>query len=156
RLRPAGRGDAPVSRLARPPRAPVRGRRAGRGADHDRLQLQRRPQGKVARMRASTGLVALCVAACNGDGDGHPGGTLDVTVDEGGVQDCAQPQARSAEGPYQAKATPVPRPTIPWIWHGGVTIADLDGDGYLDVLTALEQGVAVYLGTADGLFSEVG
>src|SRR5262249_18065539 len=38
----------------------------------------------------------------------------------------------------------------------GITAADIDLDGHLDVLTALEQGVELYAGEDDGTFVAVG
>jgi hypothetical protein len=112
-------------------------------------------------MSASPGLVVLlAIAGCATKDDGQPGG-VDIgepaTLDQGGVQECVAPSTRSTQGPFAKQVdSAVPQPTIPWIWHGGITAIDLDGDGPLDMLTALEQGVELYQGSLTGTFPKWG
>jgi hypothetical protein len=43
-----------------------------------------------------------------------------------------------------------------WIWGGGVTAADLNDDGWLELLVALEQGLELYKGSPSGDFEQIG
>ncbi|MEQ1568824.1 MAG: CRTAC1 family protein [Myxococcota bacterium] len=72
-----------------------------------------------------------------------------VELVERGVQECATPGTRSSAGPFERRFSLVPAPYDPWIWHGGITAADLNGDDLLDVVVALEQGLELYEGTTD-------
>lgn len=103
-------------------------------------------------MLATTLLVA-------GGCESHPsdaGDAVPASLVEHGVTTCTAPQTRSAEGPYSRRVGVIPPPTDPWIWHGGITIADLNGDGWLDTLTALEQGLELYEGAPDGSMTSRG
>ncbi|MEQ1501086.1 MAG: CRTAC1 family protein [Myxococcota bacterium] len=75
-----------------------------------------------------------------------------MTVSEGGVQECTRGSERDSLGPFERRESPIPRPSDAWIWHGGVIAGDLDGDGWLDLVVALEQGLELYQGTATGEF----
>jgi enediyne biosynthesis protein E4 len=109
------------------------------------------------RVQATMWIPFVLLSACKKDPDevvvdvGEP-----VTVLQRGVQACPNPADRALLGPYERRQTDVPRPTEPWIWHGGVVAGDFDGDGLLEVVTALEQGVALYRGLPGGLFEDRG
>jgi enediyne biosynthesis protein E4 len=105
-----------------------------------------------------TPFVWLVLAGCGTDKGGEPPPNLGlpVTLDQSGAQACPSPITRSADGPFEKLHSQLPAPSDPWIWHGGITAADLDGNGLLDVLVALEQGVQLFESAPTGEFVQWG
>ncbi len=60
--------------------------------------------------------------------------------------DCPESGARATLGPFEVLERVSEPVSWPWTWGGGITIADLDDDGALDVLLALESGIEVLFG----------
>ena len=109
----------------------------------------------------SLSVIGLWAAACNGGGDDgdsrvDPPDTVGATVVERGVQTCGRTADREGIGPFERLSSPIPHPSDPWIWHAGILAGDLNDDGWLDILTALEQGVELYVGSAEGTFETRG
>lgn len=94
-------------------------------------------------------LSLLFAVACSKDAGGDPRSG----VVEHGVVACADPPTAT---PYTRVESHVDQPTEPWIWHGGISAGDLDGDGWLDVLAATELGVELYHNNGDGSFTAEG
>ncbi len=76
-----------------------------------------------------------------------------VEVTESGPITCADPSLRDAEKmvTVQSRAEPDKKA---WFWGGGVIVADLDGDGVLDVMLPGFWETMLYLGTPSGVFEE--
>lgn len=108
----------------------------------------------------SLSIVGLWAAACHGpegdDTDVPRSDSVTATVTERGVQACGRTADREGIGPFERLTSPIPHPTDPWIWHAGIFAADVNADGWLDILTALEQGVEIYAGSAEGTFEARG
>ncbi len=79
-----------------------------------------------------------------------------VQVELSGPKVCALSGDRDALGSMERRDAPTPQMSDAWIWGGGITAADLNGDGWLDVLVALEQGLELYEGSESGQFPAVG
>lgn len=95
-----------------------------------------------------------CKDTTNSGTTSIPTPTTDTAgVVEFGVLACADPATAL---PYTRNETRVPQPSEPWIWHGGISAGDLDGDGWLDVLVATELGLELYHNEGDGSFATMG
>ena len=79
-----------------------------------------------------------------------------VVVQEGGVIACHTAGLRSASGPFERRVEAMYVPTDFWTWSGGITAADLDADGWLDVISVVEPGLDLYPGDPEGAFSSTG
>jgi hypothetical protein len=110
-------------------------------------------------MRLWTLLVApvVVLAACN-DGENDDDGTQPSTLDmeESGAQVCGRAPDRAELGAYEPREDTTPPMNDFWIWGGGVTAADLNDDGWLELLVALEQGLELYEGSPSGDFEQIG
>jgi enediyne biosynthesis protein E4 len=97
-------------------------------------------------------VVLLAFGACKPEPrtGGGPDPGVPVTVDEGGAQACSAPV--SPEVHFTQKQALHPVPIDKWIWHGGITAADLTEDGLPDLLVATEQGVELFETTAEETF----
>jgi enediyne biosynthesis protein E4 len=120
----------------------------------------------VQRVLIGAWALGAALSACSDEEPTEPTGVdsgstpvdnqVSATLTPLGVATCADPTIKDIEGPFDRVFGSVPAPYDAWIWHGGITAADLDLDGRLDVLTALEQGVELYVGEADGSFTAMG
>ena len=77
---------------------------------------------------------------------------VDASIDEGGVQTCADSSLRN-EAHFDRGVSPTPPNSDLWIWAGGEMAGDFDGDGWLDVMTPNELGVELFKGSPSGFTS---
>ncbi len=97
-----------------------------------------------------------CVPEEPAPGSGSEASEVPVAIVSRATAPCADPGERQARGPFEERQREVPPLSDIWTWGGGVTVADLDEDGWLDTLSTVEPGVALYPGSADGAFDSVG
>ncbi len=77
-------------------------------------------------------------------------GSVPATAAEHGEVTCADSGQRSNVGPFERGTAPDPPNHDLWIWGGALMTADLDGDGWLDVLAPTEYGLQLYEGGPTG------
>ena len=77
------------------------------------------------------------------------------TMDSSGVIPCAAPEQRAAEGPLYRPALPTDGREVESSPSGcGGSLADLDADGFLDILWVCRGDVALLMGDASGFVEE--
>lgn len=81
----------------------------------------------------------LWVLACGVDRSDEP--LEPAQVELGPVVTCAAPNRGS---PYDTVRLPTSSNQHPWIWGGGLLVADLQGDEALEVWVTTEQGIRAY------------
>lgn len=83
-----------------------------------------------------------------------PAGSEWVWLEPGGVTICEDPAAR-ATAVFDRRAHNVPQPAPEtWFWSGGAIVADLDGDGWHDIVTPTETVASLYRNLAGTDFPE--
>ncbi|MBX2800541.1 MAG: CRTAC1 family protein [Myxococcales bacterium] len=113
-------------------------------------------------MRDALARGALALAVCGGcEGSDVTDPYADVELvpvrlESSGPKVCAQPDAREVLGPFERRTRPLPDISDLWTWAGGVTLADLNQDGWLDTLACVEPGLELYAGSPDQSFPSQG
>ena len=100
--------------------------------------------------------LGLCWLLACADGSGPDEALVAIQLEPSAPYLCADPTRRTSLGPYERRTSWVPGPTDAWIWGSGITAADLDGDGWLDILSALEQGLELYWGNPGQVYTSSG
>jgi len=100
--------------------------------------------------------LVLVACGCSQDDDGsNDTSGSEVEVVEHGAQVCADTDRSIA--PFDRRTSSTPAMSDWWIWGGGITAADLDGDGVHELLVALEQGLELYVyNAAEDVYDPIG
>ncbi len=99
----------------------------------------------VIPSRAMAPVVLLAGFACTEDAPDD----VAVEVEPGEAVACADPGAR-AVAPFDRIGADRWRASVSWNWGGGSVVADLDGDGFVEIVAAIEPGLLMYAGGAGG------
>jgi hypothetical protein len=89
--------------------------------------------------------VAACLGACQ---PGAP--AFETTVALGEEVVCRDPSARDDQ-PYDSRAFGHVPTTVSWNWGGGSVVADFDGDGFEEIVAAVQPGLVLYTRGPSGL-----
>ncbi len=100
--------------------------------------------GGVIPCRWMSPLALVAGIACQ---EAEPDLTVDVVAGDEVV--CADPGLR-ASAPFDVLRDDRFRASVSWNWGGGSIVADLDGDGFVEIVAAVEPGLLVYGGGAEG------
>lgn len=95
-------------------------------------------------------------------GDIDPGLLVDATLEEGGTVTCADPGARTAQGPMQQVTDGGDWDTMAFPWENtrgygkgrGLAIGDFDGDGWNDVFLPNYGPEQLFMNNGDGTFTD--
>ncbi|MEZ4235321.1 MAG: CRTAC1 family protein [Myxococcota bacterium] len=100
-------------------------------------------------------LITLALWGCN---HAEPPDLVEARLTEEGSRSCVDPGLRTTE-PFirkQSATYVVGGWTDAWVHGGGLSVEDLDDDGYLDLFVATERDARLYWGRAGGEFEDAG
>jgi enediyne biosynthesis protein E4 len=113
---------------------------------------------RLLHRRGSLAPLALLIA-CGPTTQPGGGRTPSTQPDTGSVAELAESGPVSCAGdrtagPFERRVKPVPTNSSIWLWAGGVVVADVTGDGRLDVLSPTEPAMRLYRQTEAGTYAE--